>query len=380
MNFCIIAAYTMKRLFKNTKTMATKIILPIVLMVIFGTVLSAGFEAKNLEACTVACINEDAGNYAADLIKMLSEEESIKDLIAFVEVDSLEVAEEMCMNDEVVAAIVFPENLSENYEDTEGKISLSIYTSKYSTSSDMIVNNVIESYANVVNIVSALTSIEKWGAASEFSYSGGTAAIKEASLSSDGKVASAMDYYAVTMLIFTLFYGVQYGTDCIAEDYIGPMGQRLRSTPASRFAQFGGKILGSCLVNFLQGLVLMAVAAFGFGVSWGRQLITILFAAFTFSILATTFGAMLCMLLKDANKASSFGSLIVPVMTFISGGFTKLDFGLMTAISPNYLAQTAIFNAMFSVGFLPTWSYIGIMWAVIALFGLITIVAGRRDQ
>lgn len=380
MNFCIIAVYTMKRLFKDTKTVVTKIILPITLMIILGTVLSSGFEAKNLEPCTVAYINLDQGNYSTDLIKTLSAEDSIKDLITFVEVDSLEAAEEMCMKDEVVAAIVFPENFSEKSTDAESEISISVYTSKYSSSSEMIVNNVIESYANVVNIVSALNSIEKWNNASEYSYSRGADSIRVASPSSDRKVVSSMDYYAVTMLVFTLFYGIHYGIDCIAEDYIGPMGQRLRSTPVNRFSQFGGKILGSCILNFLQGLVLMVVATLGFGVTWGSHLLVILFAAFTFSILATTIGAMLCMLLKDANRASSFGALLVPVLTFISGGFTRLDFDMLSYISPNYLAQTAIFNAMFNAGSLSTWSYIGIMWGIIALLGLVTLVAGRHEQ
>lgn len=380
MNFCIIAVYTIKRLFKDTKIVATKIILPITLMIIFGTVLSSGFEAKNLEPCTVAYINLDQGNYSTDLIKTLTAEDSIKDLITFVEVDSLEAAEEMCMNDEVVAAIVFPENFSEKSTDSESEISISVYTSKYSSSSEMIVNNVIESYANVVNIVSALNYIEKWNNASEYSYSRGADSIRVASPSSDRKVVSSMDYYAVTMLVFMLFYGIHYGIDCIAEDYIGPMGQRLRSTPVNRFSQFGGKILGSCIVNFLQGLVLMVVATLGFGVTWGSHLLVILFAAFTFSMLATTIGAMLCMLLKDANRASSFGALLVPVLTFISGGFTRLDFDMLSYISPNYLAQTAIFNAMFNAGSLSTWSYIGAMWGIIALLGLVTLVAGRHDQ
>lgn len=380
MNFWIIAVCTMKRLFKDTKTMVTKIFLPIILMTIFGTVLASGFEAKNLEPCSVGYINLDQGSYSADLIKTLSEEDSIRDLITFVEVDSLAAAEKMCMNDELVAAIVFPANFSEKATDAKSKVSISIYTSKYSSASEMIVKNVIESCANVTNIVSALNSIEKWSDASEYAFGRGVDSIRVASPSSNRKVVSSMDYYAVTMLVFTLFYGIQYGIDCIAEDYIGPMGQRLRSTPVNQFSQFGGKILGSCIMNFLQGLVLMVVATLGFSVAWGGNLIVILFAALTFSVLATTVGALLCMLFKDANKASSFGALLVPVLTFISGGFTRLDFKILSSLSPNYLAQTAIFNAMYGADALSAWRYIGIMWGIIALLGFVTLAAGRHEQ
>ena len=325
MSFFTIVSYTMKRLLKDTKTMVMKIILPIGLMAILGTVLSQSFEATNLDACNVAFLNLDNGSYASDTIRTLSEEESFKNLISFVSVNSLEEAEKKCMDDEVVAALVFPEDFSQNYEKTDGKITISIYTSKYSSDSEIILDSVMGGYVNVVNTISALTGIGKGNDVSSTVFTGGAQYVKESPLSTTGKVASAVEYYAVTMLMFTLLYGIQYGINCISEDYMVTIGKRMRSTPISLLSQFGGKIVGGCLVNFIQGLVLMLVASLGFGVRWGNHLPSILFAAFSFSLFATTLGAMICMVIGEASKAEAVGTLLVPIITFISGGFQKIN-------------------------------------------------------
>jgi ABC-2 type transport system permease protein len=78
-------------------------------------------------------------------------------------------------------------------------------------------------------------------------------------------------------------------------------------------------------------------------------------------------------------------------MTFLAGGYARIEagssgFAKTMYISPNYLAQTAMFNTIYgqsitsNIQLLSTQGCIGILWIIIILMFTAASVSGRRKM
>jgi len=376
MQFFNILVFTIRRLLGDTKNNLIKIGMPILLMSILGSALSSAFEADDYDITYVGYVNDDEGETAESILEMLSEDSTIENLIEFKEVNTLAEGQDLVRENELSAILFFGEDFSKNYN-SEEEVSIEVYSSEYSGTSMIVVKNVLDSYANIVNAVNTLADAEQYEIANNFSYEE-FEGINEKPLNNTNDVTSAIDYFAVTMLVFVLFYGTQYGCECIGEDYIGNIGKRIMSSPVKLSSYFAGKVTGVCIVNFIQGIVLMLVATYGYGVSWGSNLTIILLLAFCFSVLVTSIGAFICMITKDASKASSILTILVPALTFISGGFTKFDSGLIKYISPGYYVQNGIFSVIYNGSKTHILNSFAVVLGLTLVIGFITVMMGRR--
>jgi ABC-2 type transport system permease protein len=186
-----------------------------------------------------------------------------------------------------------------------------------------------------------------------------------------------------------LMYGGLYGCHAIGEDFIEVKGKRMRTTPIKPFEIFIGKTIGTVFSIECQALVLIFFTKFVYKANFGENLLTIIFVSLTLATFSTGLGVMLAMITGDRMKASSILSLAIPVLTFISGGYAKIEagnsiFSKIMYISPNYLAQSAMFSSIYgepvtsNIQLLSSTQCIIMLWILSAIVFLIASVFGRR--
>lgn len=378
-----VAYYIILTNLRDKKSMANMLLLPIVLILILGTALGGAFKITNLESIPVCCLNNDKGSMSQYFDDFLNSEE-IKDILQIKKVTSIDEGRKL-VNDKNSRALIL---INESYSDdikSGRKAYIGVYTGKSTSFGASVVKNIVESFVGGANTVSAMQKLNT----SESNYKR-TESIVESPITTDGKRPRAIDYYAVTMLVMILMYGAQYGSYGIGIDYLEKRGQRVKATPIKPYEQFIGITLGNIFTIMCQSAVLILFTKYAYKANWGSNIPGILLISFTLTVLSTATGIMLTVLIRDKRKASSILSLIIPIMTFLAGGYApintgNLGFAKFMYISPNYLGQTALFNIIYgqpvtaNIQLLSTAECIGIMWAITIIMFIIASVSGRRE-
>ncbi len=380
-NIFTIAYYTILRYIRDVKTLTSMLVLPIILIIILGTALDKYFTVSKIDPIKVALVNKDKG----DVSKSFEEFLKIEDIKAILQVERYEdydKALEELKDKDLSALIYLEENLSENMK--EGKENtIKILGSKYSTFKRNVVQKIVDSYVNGANTMEAMYKIATPDAIKDVKYENKTT-IKEEIFSITGTKPRAIDYYAVTMLVMILMYGTMYGSYSFGEDNFETIGTRVKTTPVKYSEIFIGKCLGIVFTLFWQFTVLILVSKYMYKANFGTNLWIIIFICFTLSVLATFLGMAVCTIVKNEKVAGAILNIAVPVATFVAGGYTPFPvepnsiFEKIRYMSPNYLAQTAIFNNIYGGPSAQTQSCIVIMWVMSAVLIIIASLFGRR--
>lgn len=353
------------------------LLFPIVLILILGTALSTMFNPSTIGKTNVAYLNLDAGTASESFDGFLKLEE-IEDLLIVKYVNTYDEGLEMIKTREVAAMIFIDEAYTEGLQKNE-KGDIKVIRSNYSSFGAIIVNSVVEGFVNAANAIEATASLGSFN--SQFIRE---KSINRRPISSSGRVPTAMDYYSVTMLAMTIMYGASYGIHEIGKDYFDSIGGRIKASPTKAYEMYVGKTLGVVITLFTQSLMLILFTRYVFNVNWGNNLWLVLFICFSLTMLSTGIGVMLCMVCSSRRKASSIMNILVPFFTFIAGGYIPIDNigGMLDKIkflSPNYLAQRAIFNQVFEGGSGETQLFIMIIWGMGLFTFMASAIAGRRQ-
>lgn len=369
--------YTVKRIFMESKAVVVKLLSFIVLILILGSAFSNAFEVSSLDKVTILCYNGDKGESGKSFIDSLMEVDSIKDIVDFKEVTDFKEAEKMIDKEEAEALVCIPEQFSEQVVNEEEKNIIEVYRRKYSGISSTVVENVVESYVNGLNCASVVFKMQ--GNLEGFNFTA-ESGLEEQPLTASGKVPTSMGYYALSMLLMMMLYGAEYGCSGTAEESIGVLGDRIKLSPMKTYQQYIGKIAGLSLVTFIQAIIIILFTKVVYDVDWGSNIPLLLAIIFSFSVVTTTMGAMLCIFTRDESKAQSIITVLVIVFTFLAGGFVYADFTGIEQISLSYYAKSAILNMVYAGDLSVVYRNIGIMWAVTVVFIIISVIIAERKK
>ena len=144
-------------------------------------------------------------------------------------------------------------------------------------------------------------------------------------------------------------------------------------------SHFTGKIAGTVFTVYIQALVIIFFTKLVYNVNWGSNMAQVLFIAFTLAVFSVSMGLMTVMVAKDVKIANAALSTIIPVMTFISGGYVwiRIESSLLDLL-PSKLVHTAFFNSIYGEFAGQTISSVAILWVMILLMGIVSVIAGRR--
>jgi len=131
---------------------------------------------------------------------------------------------------------------------------------------------------------------------------------------------SAVQYYSVAYLIMFLMYsGLSVVINLGEEREKGTL-LRLYSMPVSLNVLLFGKMMGVALFAFLQAAVIVGFTHTVYGVDWGSGYGTIALVCALVSAATIGFAIVICSFLRNRRAIESIFSLLVTVMTFLSGG------------------------------------------------------------
>ena len=373
MNIINIAKVTILRNLRDRKSLVTSLLLPIVLIMILGSALSSAFSVQSLGKTTVFYYNADNGEVSKNFNDFLKIKD-IKDIINVKDVKSYNEGVKLVNSGEGTALIYIDKGYSDNInKDSKGTIQL--YESKSDTVRNSIVNSVIDSYNTAANTMMTASNIAK--KRMEYVTSEN---VKENYLTITGKTPRAIDYYAVTMIVMIIMYGASYGCSELDEIYFKNIGKRIKTTKVRIFEHITGVVLGAIFTVLLQGVVLVAFTKYVYGANWGSNPLPIILITIALSILSTSIGVMVSAVVGDSERANSLIRVIVPIFTFVSGGYFKIPLGNSPILNyvPNKLAQTALFNTVYNGSWSVVTNNIIMMFILSAVLLLIAAISGRR--
>lgn len=372
-----IAYYTILRNFRDFKSLAPMLLLPIMLILILGSALGGVFTPESISVTNICYINEDKGFMSEAFEEFLASDE-IEKLIKVNVVQSKEEAIKLIKNREASALVVLPSNFSEEIQKGE-KAVIEVYNSKYSNVRASILQSILNGF--VAGTKSQLAVMQIGSTDKEYKQYNN---ISEAAITTEGNAPRAIDYYAVTMLVMTIMYGTAYGNLALKEEKQFNTNIRLASAPIRYWEIVMGKLMGSIVTVFMQAMIIIVFTKVAYKVDWGGNLWFIIFVCFSLALLSVGLGMMVSNLGKNPQATGGLLNFGVNIATFIAGGYFPASqmspiFEKLGYISPNYLAQIAMFNTIYGGSTAQTFNVMLAIWIIVIVAFVIAGLTERRS-
>lgn len=382
MNVIYIALSTIKRNFRDKRSMFRSILMPILMIIVLGTALNSAFEGQKVDKFNVCYLKQDSGTQGEEFTKFLNLDD-IKDVLNIKEVASIEEGQKLIDEQKAVSLIVVPKDYSDKLKSGE-KASIQIYKTKYTDFKNEIVENIVDAYNSAGNAMMAAAKLNP----KDLSYTR-YSTIKENVISTEGKAPKAIDYYGVAMLVLAIMSSASFAADMVSEDYFENVGVRIKSTPVKPFERLLGKIIGCVFDIFMKGVIIIAFSKLVYHVNWGSNYGMIALIMISAAVFSTIFGMFLTMAVGSGNRANGIITLVNNIFTFLAGGYaliitTDVQTSAIMHLSPNFYPMTALLNVIYSnnyrvnVHFFSTAGYISMLWVLSAVLCLGFIALERR--
>lgn len=371
MKILTIVKYRLLQSIRDVQSLISMILLPIFLILILGNALknNEDFTARTVDKVKLLYVNNESTTGAKAFENFITLDE-LGDILQVEKINDIDEGKRLIENRKYDALVVYDEN-------STGKLEL--IGSEFNQLGVSIAKGIIETYSSSANAMEALAKIQSRNFTLEQNNN-----LQDEAISVSGKKPSATDYYAITMLVMIVMYGSIYANFAIDKSYYGAVGTRFRSTPLNLSEIFIGEAVGVVLTLMIQVLILLLISNFAFGVNFGSSIPTILFTAFSLSVLSTMLGIFAIMATKKGLLGLTLLNVIVPIFTFLSGGFMKVDFGgivgAISKLTPNYLASNAMFKSIYGGASKEVFLSILGLWIISALLFIGANIIGRRER
>lgn len=372
MNFWVIAKYRIIQYIRDKKSLISMLVIPVILIAILGSALgeSEDFSAKNIGKIKLIYINNVKGHGEDNFEKFINLKE-VSEFIIPTKIKNIDEGKRLIEKKEYEALIIYDEN---------NKDKIKVVGSDYNSLKVSIVKNIMEAYADKANSFEALAKL-KTKVFPNKKYKN----INSQIVTVSGQKPTAIEYYSITMLIMIIMFGSIYANFAIDKDYYSVVGGRIKSAPVKLWELFLGEGIGVVFTLFWQIIILIMVAKFVFKVNFGNNIPIILFITLSLSVMSTMLGIFACMVTKKGLYGLAILNILVPILTFLSGGFVKRDFNStilksLSHITPNYLAQDAIFKSIYGGASTEVFLNILGIWFLTFILFIGTKIVGRRDM
>lgn len=340
---------SMKRKIKSPVVFVNYILLPLLLIVILGNALSTMFQpesketaaAINITQTRTVVVNEDSGQFGKDIVAFLTSSEN-SELYEVTIAANAEEARKALEADEYDQFIYLPAGLTEGVT-ANRESSVTVYGKDQNIDKVDITALTLSAFGDGYQAM-GVSGRDNQPLVYQHAYSNLLTAGGAAGEQGEAGGMSGLSYYGVTMLVLILFYGLANTMNFIQEEYNEALGDRYLISPVSKMSLVVSQWLTGCSISILQGLVIVACAKLFFNVSYGNNNLVVLFIIIVGAIFFNALGLFLGVLGRRMKALDSIVSLLIPVMTFIGGGFIKLDFGSLSRLSINEVFQQPLFN------------------------------------
>ncbi|MDR2558435.1 MAG: ABC transporter permease [Oscillospiraceae bacterium] len=195
------------------------------------------------------------------------------------------------------------------------------------------------------------------------------------------RVQSAIDYYAVTMLVMILLFTGMNGLELFKKSMFSETGARVLIAPVPKPVLISGLLAAATVTSYIQGLITFLFSMFVYGVYWGENIPLVLLTLFGVTLFSQAFAITILLLFKNPNATMGAMQALIWTMTFVAGGYVKMDFGAAQAIfnySPNSLAHTVIFGSAFGGNHDRMMADLRLLFIYTAVLFVIAFILGKR--
>lgn len=382
MNILYIAFSTIKRNFRDKRSMFRSILMPVLMIMILGAALNSAFQVQKVDKFDICYYSEDKGEVAEEFNKFINSQD-IKDILNVKTVDSIEEGKKLVNEKRAVSLIAVPKDYSEKVKNGEKAI-IQIYNPNNRDYKNDIVENIIDVYNSAGNSVMAAAKLN-----TEMAGYTRYSSVEENVISTEGKAPRAIDYYGVAMLVLAIMGSAGFAADMVSEDYFENVGLRIKATPIKSYEKLIGKILGCVADIFIKGIIVVAFSKLVYGVNWGSNFGMIAIIIISAAVFATSLGMFVTMAIGSGSKAASLLNMLNIFFTFTGGGYVVIisqdvHESAFMHLSPNFYPQTALFNVIYSnnyrtaIQFFNTFGYISMLWIAAGVLCVGFILLERR--
>jgi ABC-2 type transport system permease protein len=360
-DFLNVFATAFKYCWKDPVSVSVLVAFPIVLIFVLGNAL-AGFisPSYNFEPIPVS-----AGVEAGGSLENFLQSNEISQFLD-VTFSTREGAEALLETDNKFIAII----------EQDGEVS--VLLPRGSNITAQIAISIIDSYKQI-------------GAAMTIAIIGGGDIMELAELAAaeinvtaaplGNRVQSATDYYAVTMLVMIMLFAGLNGLELFKKSMFSDTGARVLTSPVSKPVLISGLLAAATATSYLQGMITFVFCTFVYGVYWGENILLVLFTLFGITLFSQAFSITVLLIFKSPNATMAATQAAIWVMTFVAGGYSKIDFGAAQEIfrySPNSLAHTVLFGAAFGGNHERMMNDLGLLFIYVAVLFIIAFLLGKR--
>jgi ABC-2 type transport system permease protein len=290
-------------------------------------------------------VNEDQGKLGADIVTFLTSESNKALFDVTVETDANK-AEQMLEDGDVEQYIFIPADLTSGFENK--KVSnVTVYGEDSNIDKVNITGLTLSTFGDgylAMDVSSQSNQKELYTHVYSNLLTTGASADSSGDSGSDSSNITALSYYGVTMLVLILVYGLANTMNFVQEEYSEALGDRYLVSPLSRTSLILGQLLTGCAISIVQGIIIVLCAQWMFDVSYGDNMLVVFFIIVAGSIFFNALGLILGVIARRVKAIDSVVTLLIPVMTFIGGGFIKIDLGGLRNMSINELYQQPLFD------------------------------------
>ena len=336
--------------FRDRNGLLLMLAAPLIISAIMGAALGNFFSTGStpIRDIPIIIVNDDQGELGQRFVDALTSDD-LADLLEPTLMDDLDAAREIIETGGTRAVIYIHADFSRHFEDADGveaqTPAIQLYTDPAANVSTLILRSIVDQIAggfsiaaisSQVSIEQILAHAETLGPAlgnldgilkDELGASLAQGAIDRIELNSisigdkeDAEVRP-LAFFAPSMAIFFLMFAALTGTRSILTEKTQGTLSRLLGTPTSYNQILVGKMGGTFLTGILQFIVLVVATRLIFGLNWGNSLPGLILMMFAVVAAATSLGALVAALAKDANQATIIGSTITLIFAALGGNF-----------------------------------------------------------
>ncbi|EKN62685.1 putative ABC transporter permease [Neobacillus bataviensis LMG 21833] len=233
-------------------------------------------------------------------------------------------AEKNVSSQDVVAAVVIPEDLNQRI--TEKKPLFDIIVQR-KTENYLAVSNHVEGTAGLILRSYQATANLEEGAFSKVLETIATnkgVTVDRQIIQKDTNDSVAINLMFVGFAIMFMMFGLSGAASAILDERIGGTWGRLMITPATKLQISLGYLLAYFFMGWIQFAVLMAAMNLMFDTSWGRFTYLIPFASLVI-LCVVGFGMMIAGLVKTKQQASAISAVLIVSTCMLGGVYWPID-------------------------------------------------------
>lgn len=333
MKLLSIIKYSVLRKIRDRKSLILMILLPIILIGTFGIVFQNIMNPdKSIGEIKIGIVSNKNANLEKDYVEFLK---SIKlkegfDQVSYKILSSNNIGKETLVKSEIDLLVEFKEN----------NVNLSKSSSRRSIIAESITKDFVEK-SQIINLAvnkgeEKLSEVSNYINKNYVEFKG----IR------DKYEIKALDFYGITILMFTIFLGGTYGVNGISH-LKENRGRRILISPIKKREVFLGEFLSASIFLVIQTLIVMCFSSIVFEVNYGRDPLIIL-PIILQCFLSVSIGMCIGSYFKVEAIGQSIIILITIILSFAGGVFIPLNpdsiVEKISLVLPNKHILDSIFN------------------------------------